>query len=101
MASKLDHFLSGVVIGGVVGAVIGVLFAPKSGKELREELGVRADEMVSKAREEYLDKLEKTKKAYESTLSRLSKIEAAANERIEELGSKASAMLKKEAAEKE
>lgn len=35
-------FALGAVIGGLVGAAIGVLTAPKSGKETRDELKVKA-----------------------------------------------------------
>ncbi len=98
MSHKAENFFIGLVVGGVIGAVVGVLFAPKSGKELRDEIGAKADEVMSKAREEYLDKLEKTTKAYDAALSRLNKIEAAAGEKIGELGNKASSLFKKEIA---
>jgi len=31
------HFFKGLLIGGALGALAGVLFAPKSGKKLRSE----------------------------------------------------------------
>ena len=35
-------FLTGLVLGGLVGAVVAVLFAPASGEELRQQMSERA-----------------------------------------------------------
>ena len=32
------HFCMGVLIGGILGALAGIFFAPKSGKELRSDI---------------------------------------------------------------
>ena len=37
--SGLGSFLAGVVIGGLVGAAIGLLLAPDTGERLREQVG--------------------------------------------------------------
>jgi gas vesicle protein len=37
--SGLGSFLAGVAIGGLVGAAIGLLVAPQTGDELREQVG--------------------------------------------------------------
>jgi gas vesicle protein len=41
----------GVVIGGMAGAVTGVLFAPRAGKETREDLSNRSSELWEKVKE--------------------------------------------------
>ena len=41
----------GVVIGGMAGAVAGVLFAPRAGKETREDLRSRSCEVWEKVKE--------------------------------------------------
>ena len=41
--SKKCGFLLGALIGGTAAAVTALLFAPKSGKELREDLAKEAD----------------------------------------------------------
>jgi gas vesicle protein len=99
MSDRADNFFMGLVIGGVLGALVGVLFAPKSGRELREELGGKAEEALIKAKEDYQETLEKSKKAYDTAVSRLNKLEAAAGEKIEEVVGKASSILKKEGQE--
>lgn len=37
--SGIGSFLAGVLIGGLVGATIGLLLAPSSGEEMREQVG--------------------------------------------------------------
>lgn len=37
--SGFGSFLAGMVIGGLVGAAIGLLLAPQAGDELREQVG--------------------------------------------------------------
>lgn len=40
---------AGIIIGGAVGAVVALLFAPKSGKELRQDIAERSGEVYDKA----------------------------------------------------
>jgi gas vesicle protein len=42
--SGFGSFLAGVVIGGLIGAAIGLLLAPASGEDLREQVGEFVDE---------------------------------------------------------
>jgi gas vesicle protein len=42
--SGFGSFLAGVVIGGLIGAAIGLLLAPSSGEELREQVGEFVDD---------------------------------------------------------
>jgi len=46
--------LKGFLFGGLVGAVLGLLLAPKSGKEIREDLKTKTDELIGQGREAYL-----------------------------------------------
>ncbi|MHC1730158.1 MAG: YtxH domain-containing protein [Syntrophobacteraceae bacterium] len=41
----------GITLGGAVGAVAGILFAPRAGKEIREDLGRRGSETWGKLKE--------------------------------------------------
>jgi gas vesicle protein len=45
--SGLGSFLAGVVIGGFIGAAIGLLLAPEKGEQLREHVGEFVDERRS------------------------------------------------------
>lgn len=53
MDNSIRSFFSGLVFGVAVGAVAGVLLAPKSGEETREDLKKFAVEMSEKAVAEY------------------------------------------------
>jgi gas vesicle protein len=41
--SGFSSFLAGVVIGGLIGAALGLLLAPQTGEELREHVGDYVD----------------------------------------------------------
>jgi len=81
MSERTSDLLTGLFIGSLVGAVLGVLFAPKSGKETREDLARKADELLMKTKEEYEKAVEKSKAAYEASLQRLKAFEEAAKEK--------------------
>ena len=43
----------GLIVGGLIGAALGILYAPKSGKETRETICNSAEELLEKAKEQY------------------------------------------------
>ena len=57
-------FFKGFLFGGIVGAAFSLLYAPKSGKEMREEIRQRSLEMKGEAD----DKLEVAQKRLEALL---------------------------------
>ena len=50
MADSGDNFLKGFLFGGIVGGALGILFAPKSGRETREELGEETEKILARAK---------------------------------------------------
>lgn len=48
---KFISFLTGVVIGALVGATLAILFAPSSGEELRLEMRGRAQQLQAEVKE--------------------------------------------------
>jgi gas vesicle protein len=42
-----SSFFAGLLIGGIIGAVLGLLFAPQSGDKTREQLRGKVDELAS------------------------------------------------------
>jgi gas vesicle protein len=48
-SSALIYMLAGVGLGAIIGAAAGLLFAPKSGNELREDLNDRYKELKGRA----------------------------------------------------
>lgn len=49
MASDGNGFFKGFLMGGAIGAVIALLYAPKSGKEMREDLKRKTEELLEEA----------------------------------------------------
>ena len=47
----LIYMLAGVGLGAIIGAAAGLLFAPKAGTELREDLGDKFKELKGKSEE--------------------------------------------------
>jgi len=84
MARDLD-LVKGLVIGGLIGAAIGILFAPKSGKETRQDIADKADELLTKAKEEYEKAIEKSKATYDAAVTRLSTAEGTVREKVKEI----------------
>jgi gas vesicle protein len=55
MSKETNSFLKGLAIGAVAGAVTGVLLAPKSGKETRDDIQKLAKDLKGKAEDIYSD----------------------------------------------
>ena len=55
--NKGGEIIGAFVVGGLIGAALGILFAPKSGKATRSELGDWMDETKEKTKEKF-EKLE-------------------------------------------
>jgi gas vesicle protein len=49
------HFCMGLMIGGALGALAGIFFAPKSGKELRSDIEEKGGEVLRNAKGIYTD----------------------------------------------
>ncbi len=47
-----SNFLTGFLIGGFIGAAVGLLFAPKPGKDVRNNLRDESEELYDKAKDE-------------------------------------------------
>jgi gas vesicle protein len=78
-----EDWVKGLIAGGLMGAVLGVLYAPRSGKETRDRICKSSEELFEKTKEQveqgqrkmeelaergkelYAEKKEKLKKAVE------------------------------------
>jgi gas vesicle protein len=47
------HFCRGLLIGGILGVLAGIFFAPKSGKELRSDIRAKGNDVLKDAKEIY------------------------------------------------
>jgi gas vesicle protein len=58
------YFLKGLLIGSAVGAMAGILFAPKAGKELRSDIKEKGNMIMKDGKEIYADASTKAKDIY-------------------------------------
>lgn len=59
--NALVYLLAGFGLGALIGAIAGILFAPKAGTETREQLASRLKELKSKSEDWYTE--QKAKRA--------------------------------------
>ena len=78
-------FFKGFLVGGLIGAIMALLYAPKSGKETREDISKKTEEFAQRAKEEYEAALEKSKKTYRAAIDRLKNLENVAQKKVEEV----------------
>ena len=88
MSSGANDFIKGFLVGGLIGAVLGILYAPRSGKETREDIARKAEDLMTKAMEEYEVTLEKSKKAYDAAVNRLKHFESSTRDKVVEMEGK-------------
>ena len=75
-----ESFVKGLIIGGLAGIAVGILYAPKSGKETRQQIADSTEELLNKAKMQYEEALKKItelaeskKESYQETKARLKK----------------------------
>lgn len=85
VTTKLTYLL----IGGGIGAVIALLFAPKSGQELREDIADVTRKGIEKSKETAAQLQERAGEYYEVGRERASEIYQTAQEKAGEIGEKA------------
>ena len=90
MSEKNGDLLKGLLIGGLIGVIAGILYAPKSGKETREDIARTTDDLLYMARDEYEKAIEKSKEAYEAAVKRLKDLELSAKDKFYEVEDKVS-----------
>ena len=90
MSERNGDLLKGLLIGGLIGVVAGILYAPKSGKETRKDIARTADDLLSRAKDEYEKAVEKSKAAYEAAVKRLKNLELSTKEKVNEIEGKVS-----------
>jgi gas vesicle protein len=87
--------LSYLLIGGGIGAIIALLFAPKSGQELRGEIADATRKGIEKGRESAVLVGERAGDYYEVTRERASELYQAAQEKASEYKAKAGELTEK------
>jgi gas vesicle protein len=88
MSDRGDGFFKGFVIGGIIGAVAGILLAPKSGRETREDLGEEAEKLYTQTKSDFEHARKAAMKSFEEgrdkILEKLKDDEGVVEEKVEE-----------------
>ena len=79
------EFFKGVLFGGIVGAVVTLLYAPKSGKEVREDLRKRSLELRDDAEAKLELAQQKAEALLAETKAELDKLRVEATSTVDEL----------------
>ena len=74
--------LTYLLIGGGIGAIIALLFAPKSGQELRGDIADATRKGIDKSREAAQQLSERAGEYYESTRERAAELYSTASEKV-------------------
>jgi gas vesicle protein len=88
-----SHFFMGVLIGSVLGALAGIFFAPKSGKELRSDLKEKGSEVLKEGKEIYADASTKAKEIIEEAKHQAKELKKEADRHLSEARQKAKEIL--------
>ncbi|MBX7056200.1 MAG: YtxH domain-containing protein [Pyrinomonadaceae bacterium] len=89
--SSIATKLSYLIIGGGIGAVLALLFAPKSGQELRGDIADATRKGIEKSKETAAQIQERAGEYYEVSREKASELYQTAQEKAEDLTEKAKA----------
>ena len=86
-------FLKGFVIGGVLGLLAGVFFAPKPGKELRSDLKEIGSEVLMDGKEIYVDASKRAEQIIEEAKHQAKELKKEADRHLSDARQKAKEIL--------
>jgi gas vesicle protein len=84
-SDNISTRLTYLLIGGGIGAILALLFAPKSGTELRGDIADATRKGIDKSREAALDLGQRAGEYYETTRDRATELYATAAEKVGEV----------------
>ena len=94
---KKNNNKSKFILGALFGAVAGILFAPKSGKETRKILKIKAEDLINKAKE--IDVIEVRDTITSKTQEIIDEIKELDKEKVLKIAKKKAEELKKHASD--
>jgi gas vesicle protein len=91
--NQQGHFFMGFLIGSVLGALTGIFFAPKSGKDLRSDIKEKGSEVLKDAKEIYADASTKAKEIVEEAKHQAKELKKEADRHLSEAHQKVKEIL--------
>jgi gas vesicle protein len=91
--SDVVAFLTGFVVGGLVGAAVALLFAPQSGEGTRAQIRAKGVEMAEKAKEEVEKARLRAEQALEEARAKAEAVAADLRRRAEEIQAQGQVVL--------
>lgn len=88
-SSDIGAFLSGFVIGGLVGAAVALIMAPQSGEETRAQIRQKSVEIKDQSSEAYQTARTRAAEGYETARVRVTETTAEVRTRAEKLAADA------------
>ena len=82
---RFGNLAGGLLIGGLVGVIAGLVYAPRSGRETRDQITAKAKDAACRLQGEYETARGKGKAAYEKLPARLKDLEAKAESKAREV----------------
>lgn len=73
IGKKLDRLIMGVILGGAIGSVLGLAFAPRKGKETREIIKEKSKALLEKGKEVSSNFVRDHKESFESAKYQMKK----------------------------
>ena len=86
-------FLTGLMVGSLLGVLAGILFAPKPGKELRAEIKAKGDQVLQDAQEIYGEASKKAKAIIDEGKKRAEELKKEADRLMAEARQRAKEVL--------
>ena len=91
--NQQGHFFMGFLIGSVLGALAGIFFAPKSGKELMSDIQEKGREVLQDGKEIYADASTKAKEIIEEARHQAEELKKEAERHLSEARQKGKEIL--------
>ena len=91
--NQQGHFFMGLLIGGALGALAGIFFAPKSGKDLRSDFKEKGSEVLKDGKEIYADASTRAKEIIEEARHQAEELKKEADRYLSDARQKAKEIL--------
>ncbi len=88
-SDNISTRLTFLLIGGGIGAILALLFAPKSGQELRNDIADATRKGIDKSREAAQELSQRAGEYYEVTRDRAAELYSTATEKVSDVAQKA------------